>query len=396
MLSLLAHGGAIALTATREHAVPPRAHAPTPPRRLAAAAIPPPTAPDEPMVVEVVELTAADADQASAHAHASSNEHAHEVAQASTSEHAHEVAHASSSERAHEVALSSTSERAEVAHGSRSPTDGAATTADAGATAPATGAGGAGLMHMRGGGAPAPGQGLSQDFIDWFLAQSRPVPPKDTEAERIDDDLASDRAALDDPRWVANASPAALLAMRQKLVDDLDRRDHQELHPAGGGWFKSVHTVHDMTGREREAFRADVAPDGTAALHDGGDGRYQPQELEWLDRTRDDRVAIGRRHEREVLAHTPQYVQRNVEWAWERGGDVATRKRDLFELWDECAETGDDAVVEAGASARLYVIAFIRSRLPAAGPDAYTAAELAALNAHRQSKQPFAPYDEGH
>ncbi|MBV8763025.1 MAG: hypothetical protein JO257_37410 [Deltaproteobacteria bacterium] len=44
------------------------------------------------------------------------------------------------------------------------------------------------------------------------------------------------------------------------------------------------------------------------------------------------------------------------------------------------------------ATARLYIIAFIRWKLPAGGPDAYTAAELAALNAQRQSKQPFAPY----
>lgn len=257
----------------------------------------------------------------------------------------------------------------------------------------AAGTGGHDRMRMRGGDDEAPvGQGLSDAFIERFLAASKPVPPKDTEAERIDDDLAADRAALADPRWVANASAGEVLAMRMKLVADLDRRDHQELKPAGGGSFKSVHTVHDMTGRERAAFRADVGPDGSVRLHDTGDGLYAPQELAWLDQTRDDRVAIGKRRERELLAHTPQIVQQHLVDAWEHGRDLATRKRDLFELWDECAETDDDAVAEAGATARIYILAFIRSKLPADGPGAYTAAELAALNARRQSKQPFAPY----
>jgi hypothetical protein len=259
-----------------------------------------------------------------------------------------------------------------------------------------------------------PSTGLSADFVARFLDKSKPVPPKDTDAERIADDLAHDREALANPKWVATASPEEVFAMRQKLVDDLDRQDHQELHPAGGGRFKSEHVVHDMSGLERESYGVDVAPDGTIRFHDAsnvaarglagsfdltewamrshGDDPYAHDKLVWLDKTRDDRIAIGERHQREVLAHTPQYVQQNLTWAWQRVRDVATRKRDLFDLWDDCAESGDDAMVAAGSTARSYVIGFIRAKLPADSPDAYTAAELADLNAHRRSIQSFAPY----
>jgi hypothetical protein len=274
----------------------------------------------------------------------------------------------------------------------------ASTTAAEGATSGgheigATGSSGNDLMKMRGGGGLS--FGLSPEFIAKFLEASRPVPPKDTDAERIDDDIAHDRAALDDPDWVAHASPDEVRAMRKKLVADLDRRAHQELHPAGGGRFTSEHT----------SFGVDVAADGTIAFHRNSSGDltdmamrsqgidpYAAEKLAWLDKTRDDRVAIGKRHEHEVLAHTPEYVERNVEWAWQRGRDLATRKQDLFDLWDECAESGSDDLIAAGTAARTYLIGFIRARLPVGSPDAYTAAELAELNAHRHSTQTFAPY----
>jgi hypothetical protein len=278
----------------------------------------------------------------------------------------------------------------------------------------ALGTRGADVMKMRGN--ELPSTGLSAAFIASFLERSKPVPPKDSAAERLADDLAHDREALRNPRWLANALPAQVGAMRQKLVDDLDRRDHEELRPAGGGRFKSEHTVHDMNGLKRESFGVDVATDGTIKFHDPrnlqarglagsfdlndwamrshGDDPYAHDKLDWLDKTRDDRVAIGKHHQREVLAHTPRYVQQNLALAWRRGRDMTARKRDLFDLWDECAEWGDDALVSAGATARSYVIGFIRAKLPADSPDAYNAGELAELNQHRQSKQVFAPYTE--
>ena len=90
---------------------------------------------------------------------------------------------------------------------------------------------------------------------------------------------------------------------------------------------------------------------------------------------------------------TPQLVQRNLDRLWATTPDPAARKQALFELWDECVETGDPAAVSAGEAARRLVIGFIRTHLPAGGPDAFTPAELAALARIRNSKTAFAPYE---
>jgi hypothetical protein len=73
--------------------------------------------------------------------------------------------------------------------------------------------------------------------------------------------------------------------------------------------------------------------------------------------------------------------------------DPAARKRGMFALWDECAETGTAEIIKAGSAARAKVLGFIRARLPAGSPDAFTRAELATLNQQKQSRAVFAPYD---
>ena len=121
---------------------------------------------------------------------------------------------------------------------------------------------------------------------------------------------------------------------------------------------------------------------------------YASRKLKLLDATRDERVQIGNRHRAQQLAMTPQIVQRNLARLWAATPDTAARKQALFELWDECVETGDPAVVAAAAAARRLVIAFIRARLPAGSPDAFTPAELDALALARRSQAAFQPYDE--
>lgn len=121
---------------------------------------------------------------------------------------------------------------------------------------------------------------------------------------------------------------------------------------------------------------------------------YASRKLKLLDATRDERVQIGNRHRAEQLAMTPQIVQRNLDRLWAAIPDTAARKQALFELWDECVETGDPAVVAAAAAARRLVVAFIRARLPAGDPNAFTAAELDTLARTRRSKAAFQPYDE--
>jgi hypothetical protein len=120
---------------------------------------------------------------------------------------------------------------------------------------------------------------------------------------------------------------------------------------------------------------------------------YASRKLKVLDATRDERVQIGNRHRAEQLAMTPQIVQRNLRRLWAATPDTAARKQALFELWDECVEAGDPSIVAAAAAARRLVIAFIRARFPAGGPDAFTPAELDALARTKRSKAAFQPYE---
>jgi hypothetical protein len=124
-----------------------------------------------------------------------------------------------------------------------------------------------------------------------------------------------------------------------------------------------------------------------------GQDPYASKKLAFLDSTRDERVQLGAAHREQQLRQTAQIVQRNLDRLWQRVADAPARRAALFELWDEVIEAGDDNVVLAGRAARKLIIGFIRARLPAGGPDAYTADELAALNRRRQSKTPFAPYE---
>jgi hypothetical protein len=73
------------------------------------------------------------------------------------------------------------------------------------------------------------------------------------------------------------------------------------------------------------------------------------------------------------------------------------KRRVLFELWDECAEDerdGNSLVVSGATEARGTIVEFIRLNLPEGSRDGFSREELAALNARRGSRRPFAPYDD--
>ena len=124
-----------------------------------------------------------------------------------------------------------------------------------------------------------------------------------------------------------------------------------------------------------------------------GQDPYASKKLAFLDTTRDERVQIGNRHRAEQLTHATQLMQRNLDALWAATLDLAARKRALFELWDECAETGDPDLVAGGQAARRLVIGAIRARLPAGSPLAFTPDELAAFARAKQSRAAFAPYE---
>jgi hypothetical protein len=124
-----------------------------------------------------------------------------------------------------------------------------------------------------------------------------------------------------------------------------------------------------------------------------GQDPYASKKLKFLDSTRDERVQIGQRYRQQQLAQANQIMQNNLDRMWSAVIDPMARREALFELWDECAETGTEDLVTAGRSARKLVVGFIRARVPAGSAEAYTAGELVAYNRKKQSKATFAPYD---
>lgn len=129
------------------------------------------------------------------------------------------------------------------------------------------------------------------------------------------------------------------------------------------------------------------------AMRQAGMDPYAAAKRAFLERTRDERLELRKTEEKRQLDRTLVTVRKHAARAWARTDLSPTARRAaLFELWDDAAEDGAPALVAAGDAARLAVIGFIHSYLPATSPDAYPAAELAALNARRTSKQPFAPY----
>lgn len=176
----------------------------------------------------------------------------------------------------------------------------------------------------------------------------------------------------------------------------------EELKEQKDGTFRS----------DKTTFTATVARDGTVSIKDkrnlqlhglgasfdatdwamraAGIDPYADAKREYLDRTREQRVVIGKLYRKEQLAQSAQLMKANLERAWQLSQDVAARKQAVFDLWDDCAESGDDALVEGGVAARALLARWVQVKL--AGANAYTADELRILNAKKRSKASFDPY----
>ncbi len=241
-------------------------------------------------------------------------------------------------------------------------------------------------LTMRGPG-DEPLQGPSEGFTADFLNRSKQLPPPpDIPGERVGQEIADLRAEI---KRTGRSSPGELEAKRIQLVRLNQEREAEELKPDGGGTYRT----------EKPTFRAKVHADGSVALEDKpqnmdlqdrmmlrrGIDPYGRNKLSYLDRTRDQRVAVGTRHRAQELGSSVIYMQQHIVRLWATTTDEATRKRALFELWDECLEVGTVAQVEGGEAARAFVMAHIRANVT------YTTDELRALNAQRQSQQAFAP-----
>jgi hypothetical protein len=126
------------------------------------------------------------------------------------------------------------------------------------------------------------------------------------------------------------------------------------------------------------------------AMRAAGMDPYASAKLRHLDNTRDMRVELGKQHRASLLAASPDLMRGNIEAALASVSDAQARKQVLFELWDECAETGEPALVEAGTAARATILEYIQQEMT--GPNAYTLSDLRRLNSRRTSSIAFEPY----
>jgi hypothetical protein len=270
------------------------------------------------------------------------------------------------------------------------------------------------MLAMRGRDAARPPDlGLSSRSIQTILEHQAetapehppaPPPPAPGSAAHANDQRIRDlEVALANPAFHEAAGDFEVERARGELESLRKEREVLELHPAGGGRYRQAN----------RRFIADVDPDGSVHVTDQanvkgqgiglsfdvndalmravGQDPYWSAKLHFLDKTRDERVAIGNRFRAAQLAQSAAYARHAVDRLWATTDDLAKRKQGLFDLWDDCAETGEDAVVEGGRAAREMIVGEIRARLK--GIDAYTADELAQLNAHKRSKALFAPYE---
>jgi hypothetical protein len=127
-------------------------------------------------------------------------------------------------------------------------------------------------------------------------------------------------------------------------------------------------------------------------MRQSGEEPYSARKMAFLDRTRAERMQIAARENSQRLRDALHSTRADLARLWRGRGSAAHKRRLLFLLWDECAESGSDEVVHAARAVRGQIVAFVRRHLPAGSQLAYTEAELARHNARRTSRERFDPY----
>lgn len=118
-----------------------------------------------------------------------------------------------------------------------------------------------------------------------------------------------------------------------------------------------------------------------------GNDPYYADRAWFLEQTEEVRDRLARRHAEEQ--HRRQLLRlrgRLDALMQDETRTLAARHREVFATWDDFDED------EVGRRARDALIAFVRERWPEGSANAFTDAELDALNAGRTSTERFAPY----
>jgi hypothetical protein len=243
-----------------------------------------------------------------------------------------------------------------------------------------------------------PLKGPTGDFFARFEQNTKPLTDPDAKYGVASRHLGAQA-------WIDASSGEEVAAAREEVVAMNDARSNAELEPDGTG-TKSEHKTFKMkfngdgtvkeikdkrNWQQKSLFHAEFDVTDWAMRSQGIDP-YASYKKKVLDETREQRFEMGSQYRTQQLAQSGHFMQRNLERLIATSKSKAELKKGLFELWDDCAETGSDELVAGGAAARAQLIGYIRSKLPRDSADAYTGEELARLNKQRKSRLEFAPY----
>lgn len=138
------------------------------------------------------------------------------------------------------------------------------------------------------------------------------------------------------------------------------------------------------------AGRFDVTDAVMASL---GETLYPYRKMKLMDESREARSEMAAESKTQDLRQALKNYKKHMRWVWNHPDlSVRMRRKALFLLWDECAETGSEAVVASAKSIRAMTLTFIRTHLPQSSELAYTDEELQEYNRSRRSSAAFSPY----
>jgi hypothetical protein len=241
--------------------------------------------------------------------------------------------------------------------------------------------------------------GISDEMIEAMVEGRIPVKIANLPGAQADADYNKANGRLRSGTWVDKATPEQVAAARLDRAAAKQAKEAVELVEQKDGTYTSNKTnftakvnrdgtvalTSKPNWQQKSLFFAEF--DATAAwMRARGDDAYASEKRAFLDRTRDQRVEIGKRYRSAQLAKSAQLMTSNLARLWAMTSDPATRKEEVFALWDDCAETGDEELLEGAAEARRILINWVHAKHLE-----LTAEELAAFNARRQSKAVFAP-----
>jgi hypothetical protein len=130
--------------------------------------------------------------------------------------------------------------------------------------------------------------------------------------------------------------------------------------------------------------------DITAALMKGDP--WAANKRRFLDQSRAERTQIAADYRERQLKSAGDTMRKRLAELASQTVAPALAKQTVFEMWDECVDTGDAQTVSAGADARFVVMQYIAVHFPAGSADAFTVDELRTMNARKHSTAQFAPY----